>query len=88
MRRKSVLAATRAELEAAGKLDSALGSAALALAARLDDKDTAASAVAPTAKELRATLEAVTRHAKPAGDPVDEVKAKREERLRKQRAGA
>ena len=87
VRRKSVTAATRAELVAAGKLDTALGATALALAARLDDPATAAAAVAPTAKDLRAALEAVTRGASAVADPIDEVRAKREERLRKGRVG-
>lgn len=80
--RKSVAAATRAELVAAGKLDSALGSAAMVLADRLDDPELAGSALAPTAKELRALLETVCRGAGAVADPVDELKKRREARLR------
>ena len=85
MRRKSVTASTRAQLVAAGKLDCALGSAAMTYAARLDDPDTAASAVAAIGKELRSTLEELTRGVAVASDPVDDLKAKRDAR---RKAGA
>src|ERR1044072_6203140 len=50
-----VVAATRRELEAAGRLDSALGQAALVLARRVEsDRDTG-SAAAALVKEWRAT---------------------------------
>ncbi len=84
-RRKSVTAATRTQLVAAGKLETPLGSAAMTYAARLDDPETAASAVAAIGKELRATLEELTRGVTKAGDPVDELRAARE---RRRKAGA
>lgn len=79
-RRRSVLAATRAELVALGKLDSPLGAVALTLAARLDQGQDPGSAMAAMAKELRVTMAELGRTGQAAADPVDELRRRREER--------
>lgn len=82
MRRRSTLTATKARLTELGKIESALGSAALVLAGRLDDPDTPGSAVAAIGKELRAMLTELEQHATVVADPIDELKARREKRQR------
>lgn len=76
--------ATRAELEEVDRVDTALGQAALALARRLDvgQADTG-SAMASLVKEWRATLAAATEGATTAEDPIDEIRAQWEKRLRR-----
>ena len=75
--------ATRAELEAAGRLGSASGAAAMLIAQRLDapTADTGA-AIAALVREHRVTLADAVRGARVADDPVeklrDELKARRE----------
>lgn len=81
-----VTAAVQATLAAIGKADSTLGASALVLAARLDAEGTADTAVAAMTKELRATMAELTRDAPAVGDPVDELKRKREERRSKRRS--
>ena len=75
--------ATRAELEAAGRLRSASGAAAMLLAQRLDapTPDTGA-AIAALVREHRAAIADAVHIARVAGDPVeklrDELRARRE----------
>ena len=71
--------AVRAELTAAGRLDTHLGAAALALADRIDNA-TAVMGFAALVKELRATMEAATAGAVEAMDPVDELRARRDDK--------
>lgn len=73
--------AVRAELEAAGRVDSYLGRAALALALRVDTS-TAVMGFGALVKELRATMDAATGGFTIAGDPVDELRARRDRILR------
>lgn len=72
----------QAELEAAGRAETYLGAAALALADRID-QSTAVMGFAALVKELRATMDAATAGVVKAGDAVDEVTARREEKLRR-----
>jgi hypothetical protein len=79
----SVTAATVAELDAAGRVGSALGQAALALARRLDESSAdTGSSVASMVKELRATITEAVRSGQGAADPVDELRERRSKRLR------
>lgn len=78
----SVAAATRSALEAAKRTDTPLGQAALVLAERLDDADTAPTALANIGRELRLTLADALANATTAADPIDELKARRERRHR------
>lgn len=72
-------AATAAELDQAGRLETAVGQAALALAARIDGgiRETGA-ALAALVREHRATLAEAVRGAAKAADPLDELRARRE----------
>lgn len=70
------------QLAAMAKTDTALGATALAIAKRLDDSGTADTAMAAMAKELRAILADLARDAPAKGDPVDELKRRREARRR------
>jgi hypothetical protein len=79
---KRVTNATRATLDTLAKTDSPAGQVALALAERLDDPDTAATAVAAIAKEHRTTMAELTRAATVVGDPIDELRQRREARRR------
>lgn len=68
---------TRAELVKAARLETALGAAALLAARRLDastSADTGAS-IAALLREHRAALEAATRDAETAADPLDALRA-------------
>lgn len=80
-RSTKVLRATKADLERAGRLDTALGQQALVLARRLDEANDPGSALAAVAKELRTTLAEATKAASAVSDPVDELRARRERRL-------
>ncbi|WP_293311753.1 hypothetical protein [Mycolicibacterium sp.] len=77
----SLMKATRAELDAAGKLDSMLGQQALTLVARMEDTDTPAG-IASLSRELRAVMAAAlgssASGAKPQQDSVDQLKARRD----------
>lgn len=70
----------RAELEAAGRLETYLGAAALALADRVDNA-TAVMGFAALVKELRSTMTAAMAGVQAAADPIDEVKARRDAKL-------
>ena len=74
-------AATRSELEEAGRAETALGQAALALAARIESGADTGSAVASLTREGRATLEAATANAARAASPLDELRSRRAKRL-------
>lgn len=74
----TVADAVLAELTAARVADTAMGRAALALAALVDAADPLrASATAAVVKELRATLTDVLRSEVKASDPIDELEARR-----------
>ena len=85
----SVAAATLLELQEAKRLHTPLGQAALALAHRLDLSHTDTGAgVASLAKQLQATLAAATADVDAEqADPVDEVRAARERKLRAAQTG-
>lgn len=69
-----VVAATRSELEAAERLDTALGQAALVLARRIDaDRDTG-SAQAAVTREWRATLAEAVKGAGSQASPLDRAR--------------
>lgn len=75
-----LVVAVRAELEAAGKLDSMLGQLALSLAARVKSE---ASGVSALSRELRAVTAAavgaqVSSSAAGGGDGVDELRDRRD----------
>lgn len=79
-----VESATRAELQEVDRVGTALGQAALALARRLDvgQADTG-SAMASLVREWRATLTAATEGATATEDPIDELRAQWEKKLRR-----
>lgn len=74
----TVHAATLTELEAAGRSTTALGTAALALAARIDLGADTGSALASAVKALGETLTAATKGAQVARTQLDEVRARRD----------
>lgn len=80
VKRNGVAAAVKTELTANAKQDSAMGRTAMALAVRIDDVETPATAVAAMAKELRGVLTELGLEAKVAADPLDEFKKRREAR--------
>ena len=79
----SLVKATKAELEAAGKLDTRLGQQALILAARMSGTETP-SGVGTLSKELDRVMAAAIGSTPPkaptagAGDDVDELRARRD----------
>ncbi|TFI01643.1 hypothetical protein [Micrococcus lylae] len=75
--------ATLDELRKAGKLGTVAGQSALALARRIDNPalDTG-SALAGMVKQLEATLAGVLADKEDAGDELDELRRRREERRR------
>ena len=72
----TVTDATRSELEAAGRQDTALGRSALALAARIDTGLDTGSALASAVRGLTETMAAALKGAEPASS-LDELKARR-----------
>lgn len=76
-RPRTAVAAVQAELEAAGRSDSYLAAAAVALAERIDSS-TAVMGFAALVKELRSTMDAATAGAQVAADPVDELRRRRD----------
>lgn len=70
----------QAELDAAGRGETYLGAAALALADRID-QSTAVMGFAALVKELRSTMDAALVGAKKAADPLDELRARRDRKL-------
>ena len=79
---QEVEAVVRLALKDAGRLSTPLGQVALALARRLDSPsgDTGAG-LASLAKQLAATLAAVTADVRPADDLLDELRARRDRKL-------
>ncbi len=79
---QEVEAAVRLALEDAGRLSTPLGQVALALARRLDSPsgDTGAG-LAALAKQLAATLAAATTDARPTGDLLTDLRARRDRKL-------
>lgn len=79
----SLVKATKAELEAAGKADTMLGQQAIALAARMSGSETSAG-IASLSRELRTVMAAAIGAALPSapaagtGDRVDELRARRD----------
>ena len=80
VKRNGVQSAVRRELDAASKLDTALGRTALTLAGRLDLNEDPGSAMAAMAKELRTCLAELNVDAKVAKNPLDELRARREQK--------
>ena len=76
-----VESAARAKLVETGRLETIDGAAALALARRLDRGADTGSAIAAMVRELRTTLDVATAGTTQRRDPLDEIAAKREERL-------
>lgn len=72
-----IVADTREVLAAAGKLDHPLGDTALILARSLTEAGTQ-SGLAAASKELRAVLAELLGDVRPAADPVDELRARRD----------
>jgi len=70
----------RVELEAAGRAETYLGAAAVALAERIDSA-TAVMGFAALVKELRSTMDAALAGVERTADVVDEVKAARDRKL-------
>jgi hypothetical protein len=78
----AVEAAVRGALEAAGRLSAPAGQVALVLARRLDAPDgESGSGLASVAKQLAATLAAVTADVRPADDLLDELRIRRDRKL-------
>lgn len=78
----SAVAVTRDALEVVGRLHTPAGVNALLLAAKLDAGGDTGSAMAALSKQHLAALAEATKGVKAAADPVDELRAKREARLR------
>lgn len=78
----AVAAATVVELERAGRLETAVGQAALVLAQRIDANsgETGAS-LASLTRDHRAAMAEALRDAEVNSDEVDELKARRERKL-------
>jgi hypothetical protein len=74
--------ATGEALRAVGRLGTPLGRVALVLARRLDAPGgESGSALASVAKQLAATMTAATADVRPAMDPLDELRARRDRKL-------
>lgn len=80
--RGPVYKATLAELQRGSRVDTPLGQAALALASRLDLSRDSGSAMAALAKQLSDSLSEAMRGIAPKPDEVDEVRRRRDEKLR------
>jgi hypothetical protein len=75
-----IVGAVRRELGAAGRLDTSLGLAAVALAERIADGEDRGSALAALVKQLGATMADALRNAAVEGDEVDELRERRARR--------
>lgn len=73
-----LVAVTRSELDAAGRLDTVLGRQALALAARIESPSETGSSVASLSKEFRAVMSEAMEGVSVKADPLDELKRRRE----------
>lgn len=78
--------AVESVLASSGREGTPMAEVAVVLAARIDASVDTGSALASMARELRATLEAATASAAPR-DEVDELRERREARLRSGAAG-
>ena len=78
--KRSVHKSTLAELVNVDRVDTALGQAALALAARIDLAADTGSALASAVKTLTETLAAATKDARSTANIVDELSSRREHR--------
>ena len=74
------LGAVLAELQAAGRLDSSAGQAAVALARRIDDGAESSSGLAALTREMRAAMAEALSRVEASGDALDELRARREAR--------
>lgn len=77
-----LLKATTAELESAGVLATTAGQAALLLAERIEFGENSGSAVAMMVRQLHETMSRALSGQAEQLDPVDELRARREERRR------
>ena len=75
------------ELEEAGRLETALGQATLAVARRIDENRDTGSAMASLSRELRVTLEQAVAGARVAASPLEQMRDELAER-RRLRGGA
>lgn len=75
-----LVAAVRAELEAADRLDSALGQQAVALAQHMASPFDTGSARAAVSRELRAVMDAALADAPKAADALDELASRRQQK--------
>ncbi len=73
-----LLEALRRELADAGRLDTALGQQAIALAVKLASPFDTGSAMAAVSRELRAVREEALRGAEQVADPLDELRLRRD----------
>jgi hypothetical protein len=73
--------ACRTELLAAQRIDAAAGRAALALAARIDAGQETGAGLASLSKEFRAALAQALLNAKKEPDALDQLRARRAQRL-------
>ncbi len=73
-----LLDALRRELDDAGRLETALGQQAIALAVKLASPHDTGSAMAAVSRELRAVREEALRGAEQAADPLDELRLRRD----------
>lgn len=71
------LAAVRAQLESAGRSETYLGAAAMALATRID-QSTAVMGFAALVKQLQSTMDAAMAGVQVADDPIDELRLRRD----------
>jgi hypothetical protein len=72
--------AVKRDLLAAGRLETYMGAAAVALAERIDTSN-AVMGFAALVKELRSTMTAAMAGAKPAADQVDQLRGRRDRKL-------
>ena len=68
------------ELDAAGRGDSAIGRAALVMAAKIQNGKESGSSLAALNREWRATMAEAVRGVAVAEDPIDELRARRDKK--------
>jgi len=66
------------ELEAADRLDTVLGQAALVLARRIESPMETGASIASMTKQLRETMADALKGAQQVADPLDEIRARRD----------
>ena len=71
-------AVTARELEAADRLDTVFGQAALVLARRIESPMETGSSIASMTKQLRETMADALKGAQQVADPLDEIRARRD----------